>query len=155
MWTGITCNKISCYMRGSSYRWLVFENAKIFRSYVKACVRYFLTNFYFSPNGSPWKTMRDVFYFIQNALSVSRDIQVFVFPFSPYFLSVTHCSRTWSEINLKVYDLIDCLNKNLMTHFIWYLEKEKSYDIETLSIDRVLHKEHFYEKIMQKIWIKN
>ena len=25
------------------------------------------------------------------------------------------------------------------------------YDIETLSIDRVLNKEHFYWKIMQKI----
>ena len=30
----------------------------------KACVRYFLTNFYFSPNDSPSKTMEDVFYFI-------------------------------------------------------------------------------------------
>ena len=31
---------------------------------LKACVRYFLTNFYFSPNDSPLKTMKDVFYFI-------------------------------------------------------------------------------------------
>ena len=30
----------------------------------KACVRYFLTNFYFSPIDSPSKTMRDVFHFI-------------------------------------------------------------------------------------------
>ena len=33
-----------------------------------------------------------------------------------------------------------------MTHFVWYLKKEKRYDIETLSIDRVLNKEHFYGK---------
>ena len=31
---------------------------------VKACVCYFLRNFYFSPNDSPSKTMKDVFYFI-------------------------------------------------------------------------------------------
>ena len=30
----------------------------------KACVRYFSTNFYLSPNDSPSKTMKDVFYFI-------------------------------------------------------------------------------------------
>ena len=30
----------------------------------KACVRYFLTNFYFSPNDNPAKIMKDVFYFI-------------------------------------------------------------------------------------------
>ena len=29
-----------------------------------ACVRYFLLNFYFSPNDSPLKTMKNVFYFI-------------------------------------------------------------------------------------------
>ena len=33
-----------------------------------------------------------------------------------------------------------------MTHFIWYLEKEKRYDTEALFIDRVLNKEHFNEK---------
>ena len=31
---------------------------------VKTCVRYFLTNFYFSPNDSTSKIMEDVFYFI-------------------------------------------------------------------------------------------
>ena len=30
----------------------------------KACARYFLRNLYFSPNGSPPKTRKDVFYFI-------------------------------------------------------------------------------------------
>ena len=33
--TGITCKKIPCYMRDSACRWLVVENAKLFRSYVK------------------------------------------------------------------------------------------------------------------------
>ena len=31
---------------------------------LKACVRYFLSNFYFSPNDSPLKTMKSAFYFI-------------------------------------------------------------------------------------------
>ena len=30
----------------------------------KACICYFFENFYFSPNDSPSKTMKDIFYFI-------------------------------------------------------------------------------------------
>ena len=33
--TGITFKKTPCYMRNSARRWLIVENAKIFRSYVK------------------------------------------------------------------------------------------------------------------------
>ena len=33
--TGITCKEIPCYMRNSASRWLIVENAKIFRSYLK------------------------------------------------------------------------------------------------------------------------
>ena len=50
-----------------------------------------------------------------------------------------------------MYDAINCRNKNVITHFIWYLEKEKRYDIEPLSIDRVLIKEHFYGKVIHKM----
>ena len=32
--TGITCQKIPCYMRNSASRWLIVENAKIFQCYV-------------------------------------------------------------------------------------------------------------------------
>ena len=84
----------------------------------------------------------------------SWDIQIFVFPSSPLFPHVSHCFRGWLQINLKVYQIINCLNKNLITHFVWYLEKEKRYDIKTLSIDRVLKKEHFYGKVMQKMCTK-
>ena len=83
--------------------------------YPKACVHYFLVNFYFQPNDSPSKMF-------------------FIF---------------------KVYDVINCLNKNLIIHFAWCLGKEKRYDIETLSIDRVLNKEHFYGKTMPKMWTKS
>ena len=60
-----------------------------------------------------------------------------------------------SKINLKVHDAIICLNKNSITNFVWYLEKEKRYDTETLSIDGVSNKEHFYRKIMQKMCSKS
>ena len=35
------------------------------------------------------------------------------------------------------------------------LEKEKRYNIEALTIDRVLNKEHFYGNIMQKMCTKS
>ena len=44
---------------------------------------------------------------------------------------------------------------NLITHFVSDLGKEKSYDIETLSTDRVLNKEYFYGKIMQEMGTKS
>ena len=67
----------------------------------------------------------------------SQDIHFFLFLAFPLFLPVGHCFRVWLKINLKVLDIINCLNKSSITHFIWYLEREKRYDIETLSIDGV------------------
>ena len=46
--------------------------------------------------------------------------------------------------NFYFYKVINCLNKNLITHFVRHLEKKNRYDIETLSIDRVVNKQHFY-----------
>ena len=66
----------------------------------------------------------------------SWDIQIFVFWPSPLFFPVSHCFRGRSKKNLKVYVVINCLNNNWITHFIWYLEKEITCDIETLPIDR-------------------
>ena len=66
--------------------------------------------------------------------------------------------RAWFKINQvydKVYDVMICLNKNLMTDFVWYLEKEKRYDIETLPIDRVFNKQKLSGKIIQKICTKS
>ena len=83
------------------------------------------------------------------------DIQIFVFLSFLLFLPVGHCFTGWSEINVEVHDVINCLNTNSITHFVWYLQKEKRYDIETLSIDGVSDKEHFYKKIMQKICSKS
>ena len=84
----------------------------------------------------------------------SWDIQIFVYLSFPFFLPVGHCFGGWLKINLKVHDVINCLNKNSITHFVWYLEKEKRYGIETLSIDGVSDKEHFYRKIIHKMCSK-
>ena len=64
------------------------------------------------------------------------DIQIFVFWPSLIFFLVSLCFRSRSKKNLKVYVVINCPNKNLITHFVWYLEKKIMCDIQTLSIDR-------------------
>ena len=122
---------------------------------LKVCKRYFLSNFYFSPNDSPLKNYEKCFLFHLKSFFRSRDIHVIVFSSSPLFLPVSHCFRSWSRKNLKVCNLINCLNRNLIKHFVWHLEKEIRCDIESLSIDRVLNKEHFNRKIMQKMCIKS
>ena len=83
----------------------------------------------------------------------SQDVQIFIFWSSPFFVFVNHCFRSWFKKNLKVYDIINCLNRKLIIHFSWYLGKEKRY--ETLSIDRILNKKYFYGKIMQKMCTKS
>ena len=85
--------------------------------------------------------------FLFHLKSSFRSQDIFLFPSSPLF----SCFRGWSKINLKVYDVINCLDKNLTTHFVWYPKKEKRYDIETLSIDRILIRNVFMEKSGRKI----
>ena len=71
----------------------------------------------------------------------------------PFFFSLSAIAlEVDPKKNLKVYGVINCQYKNLVTQFVSYLEKEISCDIETLSIDGVLNKEHFHGKIMQKLW---
>ena len=83
-----------------------------------------------------------------------QDIEIFVFSSFPLFFSVNHCFRGWFK-KILVCDVINCLIKNFLTHFVWYLEKEIRCDIETLSIDRVLNMEHFYGKIIHKMGTKS
>ena len=130
------------------------ERSHTFWQLFRACVRYFLSNFYFSPNDSLLKIMKNVFFHLKRSFRF-RDIQGLVFSSSPLFLPVSHCFTDWSKKNLKVCDVINCLNKNLIKHFEWNLGKEIRCDIEALSIDRVLNKEHFYRKSMLKMCPKS
>ena len=71
-------------------------------------------------------------------------LEIFTFLyFYPSHHPVGHCFRRWSKMNFKVHDVMNCLKKNSIKHSVWYLEKEKRFDIETLSIDGVSDKEHF------------
>ena len=89
-----------------------------------------------------WK----MFLFYLKSSFRSQNIQISVFLSSLLFLSISHCFIGCSRINLQVYHVINCLSKDLITHFVWYLEKEKWYGIETLTIDRKLNKEHLLWK---------
>ena len=109
---------------------------------VKACILYI----FFFTKWWPFKNYEKCFLLYLKSFFYSLDIQIFVFPSSPLFLPVGHCFAGWSKINLQVYDFTNCLNKNLITHFVWYLQKEKRCGIETLSIDRELNKEQCYGK---------
>ena len=112
---------------------------------IKACVCHFIIFHYMIA----FKNYEKSFLFHLKSSLYSQDIHIFVFPPYPLFLLVDHCFRGWFKINPKVYDVIHCQNKNLITHFIWYLENRKRYNIETLSIDKVL-RNIFTEKSCRK-----
>ena len=131
------------------------ELHKILRSLYFKLVAAIFFIFAFFTKWQSFKNDERYFLFHLKSSFPSRDNQIFVFPPSPIFFPVCHCLRARPKINLKDSDVISCLNNKFMTHFVWYLEKEKRYDIETLAIDTVLNKEHFYEKIVQKMCTKS
>ena len=97
--------------------------------------------FIFSPNDSHSETfhLKSSFRF--------RDNQIFVFPSSFLFLPVGHhCFRA--------YDIINCLNKNLITHFVWYLEEEQGMTLKLCPYIDFWIRNIFMEKIMQKMCTK-
>ena len=100
------------------------------------------------------KLRKMVFISSKKLFSFSRYSNFCMFLF-PLFFPVSHCFIGWFKENLKVHDVINCLNKNLITHYAWYLKKKIRCDIETLSIDIVLNPEHFNGKIMQKMCTKS
>ena len=54
---------ISIKLQQSGWLLLTYENSQPGKL-IKVCARYFSSNFYFSPNDSRSKTMKNVFYFI-------------------------------------------------------------------------------------------
>ena len=87
----------------------------------KACDRYFLSNFFSNQMialQKLWK-MLFTFYFIWKALFVLEIFRFLYFHLPLFFsLPVSQCFRGWWKINLKVCGVINCLNKNLITHFV-------------------------------------
>ena len=76
----------------------------------------------------------------------SWDIQIFVFPSSPLFSPVKHYFGAWSKINLKICDVINCLNKILITHFVWHHEKEKGMTLKLFPLIEYIKKGTFLWK---------
>ena len=68
-------NKIISSIGNDEERAMHLKSDKI-EIMIKACVRYFLSNFYFSPIDSSSKNMKNVFYFIQKTLFV---LEIFKF----------------------------------------------------------------------------
>ena len=86
--------------------------------------------------------------------SFSRYSNFCIFIFPSFFPCQPMLYQLIQE-KFKAYDIINCLSKNLIAYFVWYLEKKIRCDTETLSIDRELNKEYFYRKIMQKMCTKS
>ena len=141
-----TCDQVPFLIKLQASRMLLYS---LFRLTSLKLVSAISSFFYFFHQMVAFKNCEKCFLFHLRSSFHSRDIQIFVF-LSFLFLPVGHCFTGWSKISLKVHDIINCLNKNSITHFVWYLEKEKQCDIETLSIDGVSDKEHFRRKIVQK-----
>ena len=92
----------------------------------KACVRYFFFLFIFF--FTKWQALNNFevcFLFHLESSFHYQVIQFFVSRSFTFFFSVSYWLRRRWKINIKVYDVRNCLNKNLITHFVWYLEKEK------------------------------
>ena len=84
-----------------------------------------------------------------------RMFKIFGFPSSPLFFFVDNSFRGWSKINLKVYEAINGLNKNLRTHFVYYLEKEmywNSVNWYSIKWETFLWKHHA-ENVHQKLFL--
>ena len=63
-----------------------------FVSRIKACVRYFLSNFCFSPNESPLKTIENILISSEKLFTFSRYSKFCICVF-PSFFPVSHCLR--------------------------------------------------------------
>ena len=59
---------------------------------------------------------------------------MFLFPPSPLFLPVGHCFSRWLKINFKVYDIINCLNKNL-----WYIMLPSKWENSSCSSANLIY----------------
>ena len=75
--------------------------------------------FYFFTKWEPFKNYEKWFLFHSKVYFV-LEIFKFLYFRPPLFFS------TWPFL----FDVINCLNKNSITHFVSYLEKEQRYDIE-------------------------
>ena len=145
---------IKCYQKTCGRNSKSPKNKKYVRNYarcttLKLVPAIFIKFLFFHQIIALQKLWKMLFISSKKLFSFSR-YSIFCISVLPSFST---CQPMLWKINLKVHDVINCLNKNSITHFVWYLKKEKSYGTENLSIDGVLDEEHFYRKITQKMCI--
>ena len=148
--TIITKSSIVVVWRGTAY----FSDCKFTIPKLRLVSAIFYQSFILHQMIALQKLWKMLFISSEKLFSFSRYSIFCIFVF-PSFFPVSHCFRGWFKKNLKVIDVITRQNKDLITHFVWYLEKEIRRNIETLCIDRVLNTEHFYRKIMQEVCTKS
>ena len=103
----------------------------------KACVRYFL---FFYQMRALQKLWEMTFISSKKLISFLRYLN--------FCIPVLH---SFSLCRLLLYDVISCLNKNSITHFASYLEKEKRYDIEVLSRNVLM--ENIHQKLVPDLYL--
>ena len=81
--------------------------------------------FIFFIKWQPLNNFKKCFLFHPKSSFHCQDIQIFVFPYSPLFFPVIHWLRGWWKINPKVYNVSNCLNKNLQHIFFYTLRRKK------------------------------
>ena len=74
----------------------------------------------------------------------SRDIQIF--STSPQIFPLSHWLREWFKINLKVYDVSICLNKNLITHLFDISRRKKHMTLKLCQLIEYYVRNIFMEK---------
>ena len=92
----------------------------------KTCLRLCPLLFNFSPNDSPWKTIKNVFFHLKISFCSLRYPKFCISVF-PYFFHASDWIRGWSKINLTVCNLMNCLNKNLKTSCLISWEEKKAW----------------------------
>ena len=103
----------------------------------------------------PFRNYEKKFLFHPKNSFRSQDIQIIGFSSSPLFYQSVIAVEFDLRKILRVDDAVNCQFKNSITHFVRYLEKEISCDIEPLPIDRALDTEYFYGKTMHKMCTKS
>ena len=76
------------------------------KSLFKACVRYFLSIFIFTPNDRPLKTMKNVFYFIEKDLFILKIFKFFWF--FPFLSTLSRFKRA-NGSRIIIYDVMKWL----------------------------------------------
>ena len=101
----------------------------------KAFAFYFSFFLFFFTKWQPLNNYKKCFLFHEKTSFHCQDIQIFVFPSSPLFSRSAIGLECDVRYILKFMTSVsNCLNKNLMTDFVWYLEKEKRNNIELCQL---------------------